>query len=890
MAGKCRATIDQIRNTCAANPVPETDGVLEYLYNLLCWNIAYFDTSEFGEDQDGQSCMLDSAVTTFGALQSHISTMDDPSLIFSERQPILSQQAGEPSEWQPARGRGLQSNPKAFYSGNAATDEDVEAGLDFMRSQYARPWKDDEGKPQRPWKDLLVPQAEKILQKRVLRLVVLFGPKGAGKSTLLKRMAHDLRALSFPVEEYLTGSIDVAVVMSPLNRNSGKCIHVFARVSSAESSETMELLQSIARLNASQVGVIVYLAVDTNVWKRIEGRVKDAKQHGGWLLEERHLRGQLDVQEVNDLILLLRKHNCLFRLEHKSEAAIQFLFRKKARRGLLTCLIECTRGTDKVNDLSDILWLEYQSLPKEAQDAYALTMLFSSVGIGVPAQVMRTTLSELTGSPGYFASQSFMSETSEVIWLAHSGCYGLRHPLIAQTMLDRIKTPSWDNFKYRLFRVWLASTSLADSVDDGFFRVAMDRKVFKCLSNLEPIVEELNKGAIATFDAKAHSRILNSVIRILQGRRSYGWALELCERSLELWPHRSNQAVYLRGFCAYHLGNRKMARETASDLLLADDPYFMLHGISLLVALREWRLADGGIKGFTKSYGSDGLMYPEIPDLLREVNYGLSLSAKSLSDAIVGNLRPTALLARLQLAIAQAQSDLDEEEVITEFKNLLRRQHNLKPIYHAFFSYLLRWREGEDGEDNAIQRLTIVREECEYHLNQHEGHFRHYPKEILSVLHGSLGRAFFRIDHLSSDNYPSRENAEIHLLEALRLDKQNWYADDWYGTFAKEVKQDSSLAQMHYQRAIRGDRDNPIFKHNLALLYYEWPKFSRHLLEIALKEEKEALHICETDSQWSYFGDFPRELLSRIATLMSRSDISNGEQLDRGESSFLEAD
>src|ERR1019366_1033272 len=97
----------------------------------------------------------------------------------------------------------------------------------------------------------------------------------------------------------------------------------------------------------------------------------------------------------------------------KSAAAIDVLFRRKARRVLLTCLIEATRGTDEATDLSDILWMEYQGLPEEAQEAYAFVMLFTAVGIPVPSQVMRSALTELTGNPAYFASQSFMVATSE---------------------------------------------------------------------------------------------------------------------------------------------------------------------------------------------------------------------------------------------------------------------------------------------------------------------------------------------------------------------------------------------------------------------------------------------------------------------------------------------
>lgn len=81
-------------------------------------------------------------------------------------------------------------------------------------------------------------------------------------------------------------------------------------------------------------------------------------------------------------------HSCLFRLEHKSDAVISSIFRRKAKRGLLACLIESTRGTEDGESLGNILWMEFEGLSDRAQWAYGPVVLFGAFGLPIPQSVM----------------------------------------------------------------------------------------------------------------------------------------------------------------------------------------------------------------------------------------------------------------------------------------------------------------------------------------------------------------------------------------------------------------------------------------------------------------------------------------------------------------------
>jgi len=228
------------------------------------------------------------------------------------------------------------------------------------------------------------------------------------------------------------------------------------------------------------------------------------------------------------------------------------------------------------------------------------------------------------------------------------------------------------------------------------------------------------------------------------------------------------------------------------------------------------------------------------------------------------------------------QGGVEEETIRTHYKQLLRRQHDFLKGYISFFSYLHSPRDDEEQEA-SLERYRSLKEECEYHIGQHEGYYKKYPDDILSVLHSNLARALFKIDYISKNEYQNQAACELHFDKAISFKPDNWYAHNWYATFLKEARKDFEGARNHYDIAVRGDRNNPVFPHNLALLHYEWPTFSRQRLETAQRDVRESQALCQKDQQWGNFISYPEELLAKINLLLGRSDLRDGEPLDADE-------
>lgn len=467
--------------------------------------------------------------------------------------------------------------------------------------------------------------------------------------------------------------------------------------------------------------------------------------------------------------------------EHKSDETIWFLFRRKAKRGLLTSLIEATRGTEEEQNLVDILWYEFQSLSDKAKCAYGFVTLFSAFGVAVPYSVMEKALLKLTGDQAYFESDTFSNETAEIIYRPKTVSYSSRNRLVADTLLQRFR----NDFKYRLLRVMLTSLDLSIPSHRTFFEIITYRKVFQVLTDIEVLIQDIKEGIICHIPDPDICKVLNSILRICQGQGKYQKGKQLAEESLKIWNHARNPAIYLRAYCCYYLGETDEVRKVAIEIAKGTySPLYILHAAILFHMLREWSEADKALRSFKESVGNDVVLYSEYNKLRPEVNLWLSVS---WSDTDIDSLRPSMALEKIESMLVDGGAD--ERTIIDQYKRLIRRQHGFFKGYLSFFCYLHQLLI-EDNEDILLERYKVLQCECEYHLGQHEDQYRKYPNDVLSLLYSNLARALFKIDFILKNGYQRRETCNQHFQKAISLKKDNWYAYNWYGTFLKEVIED----------------------------------------------------------------------------------------------------
>lgn len=770
------------------------------------------------------------------------------------------------------------ANPRAFYSGHPASDADIAGGLDVPRTQYVREWTDELGHVQRPWRESLLRHLTDIQAESAKVLVVaLYGHRGSGKTTLSRRMIHELRAADLPVVDLLGLPLGTVVrevaALAPLEHPGP--VHVFLEIDDVTDvgmiNEYASLLKQLSRRSHSSV---VHLGLDTNSWQQIEARIRPLTQALGGTIRRRHLRGSLDQEEVGLLTQLLKSHRCLFRLEHKTDEGVLFAFRHKAKRGLLTALIEATRGTDAAPDLRAIVRDEYLALSERGQWAYSFVAIFHASGLPVPGGVLQGALQELFCDSTYFASASFVNETREILLATPHGEYLTRHRLIAESLLKELSGPLWQGHRYRLLSAALKTVDPETTEGHAFFDLFNEHKLARHLTDPAPLVEEVVAGAFPAIRERYVCQFLNSVARIYQGRRQYEDGERLAQRSLSLWSHIGNQASYLQAFCQQKLGRLDKVKDAVGRLLDADEfPYHVLHGVALLVVLRDWTRAKKALDRFLELHGSELWRFPEYGSLRHKVDV---LSDIHLADRPLDTLAPTQALERIQVFEGFAE----ETAVIEHYQALLRRQHDFFTGFLAFFTYM--YRSGlDDGSEARPQRLRQLEAECRYHIGQHDDHRRHYPDDVLSLLHSNLARSLFEADYIGGDGYPHETETARLFESAIRLKTDNWYAHNWYATFLKEVRGDQGKAESRYRQAVSGDPDNPVFRYNLALLLFEERAFKRRRLDEARATAAKALAQCQTDARWRTFAQYPAQLLSRLSVLTSRADIAEGEELEK---------
>jgi energy-coupling factor transporter ATP-binding protein EcfA2 len=781
----------------------------------------------------------------------------------------------------------LSSDPAAFYSGGAASPGDIAANLDVLRTQYIGAWTDIQGAPQKAWKSLLFKEAKKTLQKKKSRFVIIYGHRGSGKTTLCRRMSHDLKESSIPVIDLIPNTLSlehVEDISNKLRAEKEKCVHIFTKI---EDIHDVMLLQnfktSLNKLLELQIPFTIYLTIDTNKWRQIELKIGNTVKAIGYILESRHLRGSLDEAELSQLVLKLKANNCLFRLKHKPEGYILYLFRKKAKKGLLTSLIEATRGIEEGQELSDIIWQEFETMSERAKFAYGLVALFGAFGIKIPFSIMEKAMANLTGDQCYFESTAFNAETAEIIWHPRSVSYSTRNRLVAETLLQRMDYKEWEGFKYKILFAALNSIDVELPLDYSFYTMTLDRKVFRVIKDLDLLIQSINDGTIRSIHGHDISRAFNSIIRIYQGRNENLKGKYLSDDSLRHWNHIGNQAYYLKAFCCYYLEEYEDAKSFAIDLIEAVDyPFHMLHGVVLLCLLKEWNMADKALKNFEKHIGSDCALYPNYHELRKEVDIRLSVD---ISTDDIESLTPALALDKIEQVLVNIEAN--ERDILEQYKKLVRRKHDFFRGYLSFFSYLHSPRLDED-DSAALERYRILSDECKYHLGQHEDHYLNYPTDVRSLLHSNLARSLYKIDYILKNEYEHRDICEDNFQQAIRLKPDNLYACNWYGTFLKDVRKDRENAKIYYQRAIAGDNNNPLFKYNLSLLYYEDEVFSRYHLQTALKLAETAKLECTAGSHWENFTYFIDDLMQNISLLLERNNIKDGDYLEPDDTSEID--
>lgn len=763
-------------------------------------------------------------------------------------------------------------NPQAFYQGAPASYADIAANLDIERTQYVRPWKDDQQQIRRPWKEQILRQ--KSTSNAKPRIMFLCGCRGTGRTTLLRRIAYDLRSAKVPCVDLLLSGLTPAHV-DPLRQLAGLengVPHIITTIDDIHSRmDVAPFLDALSLIVASTIAAVVFVRVDSSDIGRVESVVGPVLQRLDCRSDTLRLRSQLDDIEMAELLDRLTTYKCLFFLQGKPRDYQLKVFARKAKRSLIAMLLEATRAPEG-GEFSTIVWREFESLNPITQALYAFVALCHSRGLPVPGTVLDGLQDHIPGlrTP---KQRSEPIEMRDILSVSASGEYTTRNRRLAEVFAQQFTKGEYDRTKLALFIGLFRGIDVRRPDHKLFFKRLLRTSIFGCLHALEPLVTEIRHTVRSLLGPTNAARTLNSLIRTLQSRREYQRAFVLARESIQLWRDGHNQAYFLRGFCEYYLGRHGAAQATALRLIEHIElPYHFLHGVGLLRLLRDWKKCSSALEHFAVRYSGELDRFPDFARFKLDADLWTKLELTSIATS---HSKPRIELDRIEIVLIDGGAT--DDVIFAAYQALIRRQ----PTFVGAFTSMFTWLNSpvSDSDETRPRRYEWLRDECTYHLDQISRR-KKYPAEIVSLLHSNLGRALFRLDYINSAGQPSSTECEQHFRRAISLRPNNWYAHNWFGTYAKEVKKDRLESKLAYESALAGDWKNPVFRYNLGRLYFETAQYDETALAKAWELAVQSKDICLQSERWNSFARYPDELAWTCATLRQRSTLIHGDPLD----------
>lgn len=296
------------------------------------------------------------------------------------------------------------------------------------------------------------------------------GSAGSGKSVLLKRLAWDSSIDYQKICLYWESSEKIPVsVIVEIAEKVGERIFLFIDRASTHVPELLHLSQLFNRMS---LPITCIVTERTNEWNIECGALQQ-------ILTDRFDNRDLSRVEVESLIILLDKHDCLGVLKHQDFDQRIDSFMQKADRQLLVALHEVTSGKPFKKIIED----EYDHVvPRKAQLIYRTICVMNQFNVPVRAGI----INRVHGISFELFKKDFFNPLEKIVTITdykstHDIAYLARHPAIAKMVFTySIKN---EDERYEIY------ISLLHSLDIGY---SSDRTVFRELIKFRHLNEVFN--------------------------------------------------------------------------------------------------------------------------------------------------------------------------------------------------------------------------------------------------------------------------------------------------------------------------------------------------------------------------------------------------------------
>ena len=284
-------------------------------------------------------------------------------------------------------------------------------------------------------------------------LFMIRGPAGCGKTIILKRTAYEAATASNALVLWLeeAGALNPEV-LSEIFELTKRPIYLFVDHIALHVDKVLSLLNVMA---ARDIPLIIIGAERDADWNTYCGVLESN-------FDPQTLRvGNLSRAEVEALIALLERHDCLGLLKDKSDDERVEAFMNRADRQLLVALHELTQGTP----FEEIVFSEHQSVhPEQARRLYLDIASMHQFGVKVRAG----TISRISGIDFAEYQDKFFAPLENIVRVEvdpYTGdyCYRTRHARVAM-LVFRMVCPD-DDSKAQQFERLIAGLDIGYSSD-----------------------------------------------------------------------------------------------------------------------------------------------------------------------------------------------------------------------------------------------------------------------------------------------------------------------------------------------------------------------------------------------------------------------------------------
>ncbi|GGF70525.1 SIR2 family NAD-dependent protein deacylase [Wenyingzhuangia marina] len=298
-------------------------------------------------------------------------------------------------------------------------------------------------------------------------LFLIKGNAGSGKTVLMHRLAWDAAITFEKLCLYYKSDVPLEYNrFAELYQLVKERIYLFID-GVVDKVDDIEYLLNKAKKDNIQITIIC--SERTNVWNVGGDRLNT------FLIQDYTLQ-YLNDKEIDDLIVLLKKHKSLGYLTGKSIEEQRYALSERSGRELLVALYEATAG----KPFADIVMNEFKSIPsEEAQSLYLSICIFHRIGAYARAGII-SRLHEINFS--YFQDKLFKPLESVVYhhrnYVINDYVFTTRHQHIAELVFEQVLIDQESRYEKYI--------SIISKLDIDY---DSDKQVFIALTNAKKLME-----------------------------------------------------------------------------------------------------------------------------------------------------------------------------------------------------------------------------------------------------------------------------------------------------------------------------------------------------------------------------------------------------------------